>query len=130
MRRTIFCTSAILAAVAATPALAASSFQNTCSNVAFVYSGNNAALDAVCLRANGTPNHTTLNLPGISNQNGNLVQGSGASTFQESCGHILINVVDFTEVTLSAFCRKVDGSFNRTSVPLNNISNQNGVLTQ
>jgi hypothetical protein len=128
MRSTTLCISAVIAVVAATPVFAASSFQNTCSNISFMYSGNNAALEAECLRANGTPNKTSLILPGISNQNGVLVQGSGASTFQESCGNIMINAVNFTEVTLSAFCRKVDGSFNHTSVPLNNISNENGVL--
>jgi len=131
MRNTTFCIAAILAAVAGTPALAASSFQQTCSNIFFAYSGNEPAIDATCLRANGTPNHTSLILKGIGNNNGTLVQGgSGNSTFQESCGNILIVVESPTEVALTAFCRTGSGASNRTMLPLNNISNQNGVLTQ
>jgi len=130
MRNTTFCIAAVLAAVAATPAFAASSFQQTCSNIAFAYQGNDAALDATCLRANGTPNRTSLILTGIGNNNGTLVQGTGRSTFQESCGNILIVRDSPTEVMLSAFCRTVSGASNRTTLPLNNISNDNGTLKQ
>ena len=127
MRKAFYLASAI-ATVAVSPALATSTFQNTCSNIQFVYSGNNAALQAVCLRANGTPNASTLLLQGISNQNGHLTQGSGASTFQQSCGNIRI-IVDGANVTLTALCRTTAGSSNATSLPLNNISNNNGNLT-
>jgi hypothetical protein len=130
MRNTTFCIAAILAAVATTPALAASSFQQTCSNILVAYAGNAPALNATCLRANGTQNNTSLTLQGISNQNGTLTQGAGASTFQESCGYIRIIIDSPTEVHLAAFCRRTDGSSNPTTLPLNNISNQNGVLTQ
>jgi hypothetical protein len=130
MRNTTFCIAAILAAVAATPALAASTFQQTCSNIAFAYQGNDAALDATCLRADGTPNRTSLILTGISNNNGTLVQGTGRSTFQQSCGNIRIVVDSPAEVTLAAFCRTVSGASNLTTLPLNNISNNNGNLTQ
>ncbi len=129
MRNTAIRIAAALAVIGATPAFAGSSFQLTCSNIAFAYSGNDPALEAVCLRANGTPNKTELILKGISNQNGVLKQGSGGSSFQESCGNILI-AVDMSGATLTAFCRKVDGGFDQTSLPLENISNQNGVLTQ
>jgi len=122
-------TAIALAGVAATPALAANTFQNTCSQIQYVYSGNNAALQAVCLRANGTPNPTTLVLQGISNQNGKLTQGSGASTFQMSCGNIQI-LVDGPSVTLSAICRMTNGSSTPTSLSLNNIANVNGNLAQ
>jgi len=111
------------------PSFAASSFQYTCSNIAYAYSGNNAVLQAVCLRANGTPNPSTLVLQGISNQNGKLVQGSGPASFQQSCGNILI-AVSGANVTLSAYCRTTSGSSNPTSLPLNNINNNNGNLTQ
>ena len=116
-------------ALATTPSLAASSFQYTCSNINFAYVNNQAALQAVCLRANGTANPSTLILQGIGNNNGNLVQGSGASTFQQSCGNIRI-LVDGGNVTLAAFCRTGSGGENTTSLPLNNISNQNGTLRQ
>lgn len=116
-------------AAAVAPSFAASSFMNTCSNIGFIYSGNNAALQAVCLRANGTPNPSTLILQGISNQNGKLVQGSGPATFQQSCGNIQI-IITGPNALLSALCRTTSGSSNSTSLPLNNISNNNGNLTQ
>lgn len=117
-----------LLAVVAGPALAASTFQNTCSNIEFAYQGKDASLQAVCLRADGTPNATSLVLKGITNQNGKLVQGSGASTFQQSCGNIQIQV-NGSSVTLSALCRTSGGSSNATSLPLDGIGNNNGTLS-
>lgn len=119
----------VLAGLAATPVLAANTFQNTCSQIQFVYSGNDAALQAVCLHANGTPNPTKLILQGISNQNGKLTQGSGRSTFQMSCGNIQI-LVDGPNVTLSAICRMTNGQSTSSSLSLNNIANNNGNLVQ
>ncbi len=87
-------------------------------------------MQAVCLRANGTPNATTLTLQGISNQNGKLTQGSGPSTFQQSCGNIQILVGNGPNVTLSALCRTTSGSSDATSLWLNNIANNNGNLVQ
>ena len=120
----------MLAGIGAVPALAANTFQITCSEIHFAYSGNNATLQAVCLRANGTPNQTSLTLQGISNQNGKLVQGSGASTFQQSCGNIQILLDNGPNATLSAICRTKSGSANPTSLSLNNIANDNGKLVQ
>jgi CVNH domain len=77
----------------------------------------------------GTLNSTALAFTGISNQNGDLTQGTGASSFQKSCGNIRIDV-DFRNVTLLAFCRRINGTFEQTSLPLNNISNNDGRLTQ
>jgi hypothetical protein len=120
----------VLAGIAAAPAFAANTFQETCSEIHFAYSGNNATLQAVCLRTNDTPNATSLTLQGISNQNGKLVQGGGASTFQQSCGNIQILVDNGPGVTLSAICRTTSGSPNPTSLSLNNIANNNGTLVQ
>ena len=120
----------LLAGIAATPALAANTFQNTCSEIRFAYSGNNATLQAVCLRADGTANATSLTLQGISNQNGKLTQGTGPSTFQQSCGNILILINNSPNATLSALCRTTSGSSVATSLSLNNISNNNGTLVQ
>ncbi len=128
MKAPVWLTIGILAA-AVGPALADNSYQNTCSNIGFVYSGNNAALQAVCLRTNGTPNATQLVLQGISNQNGKLTQGTGASTFQQSCGNIQI-IVNGPNSLLSALCRTTGGSSVATSLSLNNISNNNGTLQQ
>jgi hypothetical protein len=119
----------LLTGATASPAFATSTFQNTCSEIRFAYSGNQATLNAVCLKADGTANATSLTLQGISNQNGKLVQGGGSSTFQQSCGSIAI-LVDGPYVTLSALCRTISGASNATSLSLDNISNMNGVLRQ
>jgi hypothetical protein len=68
-------------------------------------------------------------LQGISNQNGTLTQGSGASTFQQSCGNIQI-IVTGPNLLLSAICRTSSGGSNSTSLSLDNISNNNGTLAQ
>ena len=128
MKKAVYLTVGMLVA-GVTPALAANTYQNTCSNIAFAYSGNNASLQAVCLRADGTPNPSSLMLQGISNQNGTLTQGSGASTFQQSCGNIQI-IVTGPNSLLSAICRTSSGSSNFTSLSLDNISNNNGTLAQ
>ncbi len=113
----------------ATPAAAATGFQNTCSNITFAYvSGSQAALNAMCLKADGSANGSSLVLTGIGNSNGNLVQGSGASTFQKSCGNIQITA-NAQGATLSALCRTSSGASKATSLPLNNIGNNNGNLT-
>jgi len=113
----------------ATPAAAASGFQNTCSNITFAYvSGSQAALNAMCLKADGSANGASLVLKGISNQNGALVQGGGASTFQKSCGNIQITA-NAQGATLAALCRDGGGASRPTSLPLNNIGNNNGNLT-
>ena len=123
--------SAMAAAVLlAAPAFASNTYQNSCSNIAFAYSGNDAAITAVCLRANGTPNATKLILQGISNQNGKLTQGTGASTFQKSCGNIQIITGNSPNTTLSALCRMSNGSSIATSLSLNGIANNNGNLVQ
>lgn len=121
---------ALAAMFAASPASAASTFPNTCSNTTFTW--NAAALPVIqsyCLRANGQPNMTTLVLMGISNQNGHLTQGTGNSTFQMSCGSIQI-LANTPNVTLSAYCRTSSGSSDATSLSLNNIGNNNGNLVQ
>ncbi|HUJ48439.1 MAG TPA: CVNH domain-containing protein [Rhizomicrobium sp.] len=115
---------------AASPASANSTFPYTCSNTSFQYSPTGqAAIQSTCLQANGMPNRTILILAGISNQNGKLVQGPGASTFQQSCGSIAI-MTEGPIVTLTAYCRMSNGSSNSTSLSLNNIANDNGKLVQ
>ena len=118
------------AGLLAAPAFADNTFQSTCSEIRFAYQGSNAALQAVCLRTDGTPNATSLVLQGISNENGKLTQGSGPSTFQKSCGNIQILVDNGPAVTLSAICRMINGNTQPTSLPLNNIVNNNGMLVQ
>ncbi len=127
MSKRVLVLALLLIAVAGT-AFASSTFQGSCSNITFAYVNNQAALQAVCLRANGTANPSTLLLQGVGNNNGTLVQGSGASTFQQSCGNIQIQVQG-AQVVLSALCRTAGGASNPTSLPLNGIGNNNGNLT-
>ncbi len=129
MRKTVYL-AAILLALTAAPALADNSYQNTCSNIAFAYSGNDPAITAVCLKADGSPNATKLILQGISNQNGKLTQGSGASSFQKSCGNTQILVGNGPSTALSALCRNGAGASQPTSLSLNGIGNNNGNLVQ
>ncbi len=129
LNKTLF--SLILLACIAPFAMAASSFQNSCSNIEFAYgNGSDATLKAVCLQSDGRAVPASLTLQGISNQNGKLTQGSGASSFQQSCGNIQILVGGGGDVTLSAVCRTSSGSPNETSLSLDGINNENGVLTQ
>jgi hypothetical protein len=115
---------------AASPAMAAASdFQNSCSNFTFAYNAaSQAVLNAMCLRADGSANGTSLVLTGIGNNNGKLVQSGGASTFQKSCGGIQITA-NAQGATLSALCRNSGGGSNATSLPLNGIRNNNGNLS-
>lgn len=114
---------------AAAPASAASGFQNSCSNIAFAYdAASTATITAMCLKADGSANSSRLVLTGISNQGGKLVMGSGPSTFQKSCGSIAITT-SASGATLTALCRTASGGSNATSLPLNNIGNNNGNLT-
>ena len=128
MKRVLF--SGCLLAAAISPALADSTFPNSCSEIQFAYdAASNATLKAVCLRADGNANPTSLTLQGISNENGTLKQGSGPATFQKSCGNIRI-IANGSGVLLSAQCRNTAGMSIPTSLPLNNISNTNGKLQQ
>lgn len=129
MKHKILLISALLCAASTGTAMAASStFQNTCSNITFTYSGNDAAVQATCLTAAGTPNNTKLVIMGISNQNGQLTSGSGASTFQQSCGNIQVSATP-SGAMLSAICRTAAGDANATTTPLNGINNNNGNLS-
>src|SRR5262249_37966927 len=116
---------------AATPAAAQSSYTETCSNVWFVYDGVLPAIEGMCLTPSGRPNQTKLILNGINNVGGKLVNThtSQPSNFQASCGSITL-LYQGPIVTLSAYCRVSGNSFNQTSVSLDNINNNNGILVQ
>ncbi len=104
-----------------------SSFQLTCSQIEFAFIGQTPSVTAVCLKKDGSLNASKLTLSGISNNNGHLVQGTGLSTFQKSCGNIHLDI-QRSSVDLVAFCRTISGQFKQTSLPLN-ISNKDGVLS-
>lgn len=111
-------------------AYATSTFQNSCSNIHFSYVENLASIQADCLKDDGSVEQAELILQGISNQNGKLIQGSGSSSFQKSCGNIQININSTDSVSISAYCKNDHGSSLSTSLPLNGIRNQDGKLVQ
>ena len=106
----------------------ASTFQNTCSEIRFAYQGNDATIQAVCLRADGSAAAASTAIMGISNQNGTLTMSGGSSSFQQSCGSIGIETL-IDSVTLTANCRTASGDFNETAIELMGINNENGALT-
>lgn len=99
----------------------ASTYQMSCTNIGAAGS----TLFATCRRIDGSFNKTQIQIPGVENINGQLrFNGMGyKSTFQDSCGEIRV-----TGSTLSAACRRIDGSINRTSIPVFGIANINGNL--
>ncbi len=124
----LLCSLSVSAAILSTAALAGSSFQNTCSNFQFSYLGSEAGITATCLGRDGEANQTSIVIRGISNQNGILTHDGAPSSFQQSCGNIGL-LSDLRSVTLTANCRAPNGEFLETSIEIEGISNQNGVLS-
>ncbi|MBV9991479.1 MAG: cyanovirin containing protein [Alphaproteobacteria bacterium] len=122
---------ALAACLCVSGAGAQSSFTETCSNYGFAYSGNQPALEAVCLKKDGTPHATSLILTGIVVVNGVLdnLNSGVPSNFQTMCGSIDI-YAEGPIVTLSAYCRMNNNQFTETSTQLNNINNNDGTLVQ
>src|SRR5205823_10105717 len=109
----------IVCAVGYARAQSASTFQQSCNNIQV----SGSTLSASCRRVDGSFNNTSILLRGIANNDGRLqLTGTGQSSFQDSCSDISV-----AGSTLSANCRKVDGSFNRTSILIPGIANNNGV---
>ncbi|KAB8331488.1 hypothetical protein SD80_023610 [Scytonema tolypothrichoides VB-61278] len=108
------------------PALAAptdpSSYQNSCQNIGV----SGATLTAQCRRRNGTFNNTSILIRGIYNDDGNLrytSNATAASSYAASCQNIRVS-----GATLTAQCRRRNGTFNNTSILIRGIYNDNGVL--
>lgn len=111
---------AIVCAAGYARAQSASSFQQSCNNIQV----SGSTLSASCRRVDGSFNNTSILIRGIANNDGRLqVTGTGPSSFQDSCSDISV-----AGSTLSANCRKMDGSFNRTSILIPGIANNNGNL--
>jgi hypothetical protein len=109
------------AAVGAEEAATASTYQTSCRHIG----GVGRTLFAECRRANGAYKQTDLPIAGIENDNGSLRFTSmyKASTFQDNCGDIEVAVT-----ILSARCRRIDGGFIKTSIPIPGIVNIDGDL--
>ncbi|KAF3883840.1 MULTISPECIES: mannose-binding lectin [Nostocales] len=102
--------------------LAPSSYQESCENMSVA----GDILTAYCRRMDGTYNHTSILIRGICNDNGVLRYDSDPTTnssYQESCENITI-----AGDILTAYCRRMDGTYNYTSIAIRGISNDNGVL--
>lgn len=120
-----FCAALVLAIAYAggrpAAAQAPSSYQNSCTNISIA----GATLVATCRRINGTYNRSSIVLRGIDNIDGNL-QFSGLghlATFQESCTNIRV-----AGATLTATCRRINGSYANSAILIPGLSNINGVL--
>ncbi len=98
-----------------------STFQMSCTHIGAAGS----TLFAQCRRIDGSFNQSQIQIPGMENINGRLrFNGMGyRSTFQNSCTDITV-----TGATLSATCRRMDGGFTQTSIPIFGIENINGNL--
>ncbi|MCC5666707.1 CVNH domain-containing protein [Nostoc sp. CHAB 5784] len=99
-----------------------STYQNSCRNIGAA----GATLTASCRRRNGSFNRTSILIRGIDNIDGNLRYSSrptAASSYQASCRNIGV-----TGATLTASCRRRNGTFNRTSILIRGIDNINGNL--
>ncbi len=102
-----------------------SNYQQSCNNIRI--QGN--VLQANCRTRNGRLNRTSLVLNGIENIDGILkytstpLLDSQVSSYQKTCNNIAIagNV-------LSANCRRINGSFRRSSIVLQGIENIDGNL--
>ncbi|MEH1815209.1 MAG: CVNH domain-containing protein [Nostoc sp.] len=99
-----------------------STYQNSCRNIGV--SGD--ILTASCRRRNGTFNLTSIRIRGIENIDGKLRytgRSTAPSTYQYSCPSIGV-----AGATLSASCRKINGTFNPTSIRIRGIENIDGIL--
>ena len=98
-----------------------STYQLSCTDT--VAAG--AMLYATCRRIDGSSLRTQIAIPGVENIDGMLrFNGMGyASTFQQSCTQIAVagNI-------LSASCRRIDGSYVATSIPIFGVENIDGTL--
>jgi murein DD-endopeptidase MepM/ murein hydrolase activator NlpD len=99
-----------------------SSYQLTCSNI----SVEGDTLLADCRKRNQTIKRTSIRILGIENIDGDLKDNGtkNPSTYQNSCNNISV-----AGATLSANCRKINGSYKSTSILIPGIQNIDGTLS-
>jgi hypothetical protein len=97
------------------------SFQSSCKDISIA----GATLSAICRRKDGSFNQTSIVLRGIANINGQLrlTQPDAPATFQDSCQNIHV-----VGNTLTATCRRADGSSSESSILIPEITNIDGNL--
>ncbi|MEH2006031.1 CVNH domain-containing protein [Nostoc sp.] len=99
-----------------------SSYQNSCRNIGV----SRDILTASCRRKNGTYNPTSIPIRGIDNIDGTLKYGSSPtarSSYQNSC-----RAIGVSGAILLASCRRINGTYNPTSIPIRGIDNIDGTL--
>lgn len=124
---TLVACGAILATIPVNPAKAGSgdpsTYQSTCKDI----SVTGSTLSATCRKEDGSYNKPTeIPIRGIYNENGSLSylrNKSSSSTYQNSCQSITVS-----KATLSATCRKRDGTSSRDSIGILGIDNKDGIL--
>lgn len=96
-------------------------YQSSCNRVSVI----GATLQAVCRRLDGSYRPSSIVLQGIENVDGQLqvTQPGQPATFQSSCRRVHV-----TGATLSARCRRLDGSYQTTSVVIQGLANIDGML--
>ncbi|HXY58000.1 MAG TPA: CVNH domain-containing protein [Methylocystis sp.] len=110
----------LAAGASAARAQPASTFQNSCTDTHI----RGALLMARCRRMDGGWRGTSIEIPGVENIDGQLrFTGIPRSNFQLSCEHI-----QAFGSTLSAVCRRRDGSWGESSIQIPMIENINGEL--
>jgi hypothetical protein len=112
---------ALLSTFGAANAQSVSTYDASCRHIGV----SGKTLFAHCRRIDGAFRQTTLPIAGIENRNGALrfTTMYQASTFQDSC-----NDIEVAGKMLSARCRRIDGGFTRTSIPIPGIENIDGDL--
>jgi hypothetical protein len=98
-----------------------STYQDSCSRIRV----HGATLAADCRRMDGSFNETAIEIRGIANIDGSLQFSSMVqpSSYQLTCRHIRV-----TGATLTALCRRIDGSFHESSTLIPGIANIDGNL--
>jgi hypothetical protein len=112
---------ALLSTFGAANAQSVSTYDASCRHIGVA----GKTLFADCRRIDGAFRQTTLPIAGIENRIGALrfTTMYQASTFQDSC-----NDIEVAGKMLSARCRRIDGGFTRTSIPIPGIENIDGDL--
>ncbi|MEH1841578.1 MAG: CVNH domain-containing protein [Nostoc sp.] len=102
-----------------------SSYQRTCHDERIYTVSNITYLYAVCRNVNGLPIASQLQLLGINNKNGKLIQNPlvGATSFFSTCTAIKV-----FNGKLSAYCLKINGQYYANNISLEEITNYNGYL--
>ncbi|REG28819.1 CVNH domain-containing protein [Archangium gephyra] len=109
--------------------IGSSSFQRTCSNIAYEQKNGVPTLKASCENGTQQPVSSSLVLKGIQNSDGDLSLGVLESSFQKTCNDSKVALAaDKSRVLLSASCKTKQGTMKPTTFVLDGIKNQNGQL--